>query len=271
MKAWIISDLHATHADFRSNSFEIPDAEVCLCAGDIAGFIDFGLEFLKTKIAPSIPVVAVLGNHDFYGNTIDQALESARRQTLGSNIRIIENDTVEFGDVRIIGATLWTDFEIPWGGTESGDIPVGARREYALRVCVRYMLDFHEIYRSHQFSDGIPGLITSQELIHRHQQSRAFIATELAKPWTGTTVVLTHHAPSPRSLIQQYLGHPSNAAFASDMTDIIRQGRPEFWVHGHMHEYLDYLEEHTRVICNPLGYKHERGTNGFRQGLVIDL
>lgn len=271
MKAWIISDLHATHADFRSNSFEIPEADICLCAGDISGFIEFGLDFLKKKIAPSIPVVAVLGNHDFYGSPIDRALEIARREAFGSDIEILENDTLEIGDVRIIGATLWTDFEIPWGGAESDDIPINERRELALSVCRQYMLDFHEIYRSEPFSDGIPGLITSRELIHRHHESRAFIATQLAKPWTGSTVVLTHHAPSPRSLIQKYLGHPSNAAFASDMTDIIRRGRPDFWIHGHMHEYLDYIEDRTRVICNPLGYRHERGINGFRPGLVIDL
>ncbi len=271
MKAWIISDVHATHADFRSDSFEIPEADICLCAGDISGFVEFGLDFLKKKIASSIPVVAVLGNHDFYGSTIDRALEIARREVFGSDIEILENDILEIGAVRIIGATLWTDFEIPWGGAESDDIPINERREFALSVCRQYMLDFHEIYRSEPFSDGSPDLITSWELIHRHHESRAFIATELAKPWTGSTVVLTHHAPSPQSLIQQYLGHPSNAAFASDMTDIIRRGRPEFWIHGHMHEYLDYIEDRTRVICNPLGYRHERGANGFRPGLVVDL
>lgn len=159
--------------------------------------------------------MATLGNNDYYGSTIDRTLEIARRETLGSNIAILENDTLEIDDVRIVGATLWTDFEIPWGGEGSDDIPVNERREFALSVCRRYMLDFHEIYRSQPFSDGMPGLITSRELIHRHQESRAFIATELAKPWDGTTVVLTHHAPSPRSLVEQYIGHPSNTAFAS--------------------------------------------------------
>jgi len=137
--------------------------------------------------------------------------------------------------------------------------------------CRRYMLDFREIYRSPPFNDDMPGLITSREILARHAKSRAVISTELAKPWNGKTIVLTHHAPSPRSLLEQFRGHPSNAAFASDLTSTIRKGRPNFWVHGHLHQAQDYMEGETRVICNPLGYRHERGRNGYQSEFTIEI
>lgn len=270
MKAWIISDLHATHADLRAVPFDIPEADICLCAGDISGFLTLGLDFLKTKIAPAMPVISVLGNHDFYGGSIDEALKTARLETAGTNVRVLENETLQIGDIRILAATLWTDYEIPFG-VDGEELPLNERRAFAISICRRQMMDFYEIYRSSPLSDGMPGLVTSHELIHRHHESRAFIATELAKPWTGKTIVLSHHAPSPRSLLERFKGDPSNAAFASDLSSIIHRGKPDFWLHGHVHEFLDYLEGRTRVICNPRGYRHERNSNGFRPGFVIDL
>lgn len=53
MKAWIISDMHVTHADMTA---EIPQADICVCAGDLSGFLALGLEFLKRRIASTIPV-----------------------------------------------------------------------------------------------------------------------------------------------------------------------------------------------------------------------
>ena len=89
MKAWIIRDMHVTHADMTAE-IDIPRADICVCAGDISGFLAFGLEFLKRRIAPTMPVVMVLGNHDYYGNTIDGALSEGRKATGESNIRLLE-------------------------------------------------------------------------------------------------------------------------------------------------------------------------------------
>ncbi|MQY49531.1 hypothetical protein GAO09_26200 [Rhizobiales bacterium RZME27] len=167
-------------------------------------------------------------------------------------------------------ATLWTDFEIPWGGNDD-EFTVDERRAFAINFCRRYMLDFREIFRSDAFPEGMPGLVTSRELIARHAESRAFIKAELDKPWQGKTVVVSHHAPTPRSLIERFRGHPSNAAFASDLSEVFHRGKPDVWVHGHIHQFFDYVEGGTRIVCNAVGYRHERGTNGYRPGFVIDL
>ncbi|WP_325262839.1 metallophosphoesterase [uncultured Rhizobium sp.] len=270
MKAWIISDIHATSITLSQlDRLDVPEAEVCICAGDISGIVEFSVEFLQRHIVPWMPVVTCLGNHDYYGSTIDHVLESAK-QSVSENLTILENETVVLGDTRIVGATLWTDFEIEHG-SDVDELPLSERKALSINICKRYMMDFQAIYRSARFDDGMPGLLTAKELIARHVESRDFISGELAKPFHGKTIVLSHHAPSPRSLHPEFLGHPSNGAFASDLTALIHQGKPDLWVHGHVHHHLDYYEGVTRVLCNPRGYWRERGHTGFVQNLVIDI
>ncbi|WP_028734691.1 metallophosphoesterase [Rhizobium leguminosarum] len=269
MKAWVISDIHWSPLDLlHRRQLSVPRADICICAGDIAGDIERAIDFLHAEIAPHMPVVAVLGNHDYYGSSIDRALEYARRWTVGTNVHILENDTFHRGDLRIVGATLWTDFAI--AAHDSGHLPVRARRDLAVRECMRYLLDFRLIYRSDARVGDESGLITADEMISRHEESRAYIENEIAKPFKGITMVLTHHAISHQSLDPRFTGHISNAAFASDLSNVIHARRPHFWVHGHIHRFADYVEGDTRVLCNPRGYVGEFGTSGFRLGFVVD-
>jgi Icc-related predicted phosphoesterase len=37
----------------------------------------------------------------------------------------------------------------------------------------------------------------------------------------------------------------------------------DVWVHGHVHEALDYIAHGVRVICNPRGYYQQKEVAGF--------
>jgi Icc-related predicted phosphoesterase len=269
MKAWIVSDIHSSPMDlFLARRLVVPKADICVCAGDIANNIERSIDFLFAEIAPRMPVVATLGNHDYYGSSIDRALEYARKWTVGTNVRILENEEFRMDDLRVIGATLWTDFEITAHG--AGHVPVDVRREFAVSLCRQYLLDFREIHRSDERDEGDHGFITAEEMIFRHKESRAHIDEALAEPFDGTTMVLTHHAPTARSLDSRFAGHVTNAAFASELSPMIQTRKPTFWVHGHIHCFQDYEESGTRVLCNPRGYHNDPSTGGFRPGLVIE-
>ncbi|MBY5453880.1 phosphohydrolase [Rhizobium leguminosarum] len=269
MKAWIVSDLHMPPMAEVMGHFPVPKADICINAGDTSHHIESSLSFLWAAIEEHMPVVTTLGNHDFYGSSIDRALEIAKTRLEGTNVHVLENDTFTIGDLRIIGATLWTDFEVPWGIDE--ELPVAERLEKAFHVCPREITDFREIRRSDERKEGETGFITIQEMIRRHEESRTYIEAELAKPFAGNTMVLSHHAPSPRSIHPEYRGYVSNAAFASDLSVVIREGKPDYWVHGHVHHFLDYQEGETRILCNARGYAHERHVNGSKAGFVIDI
>ena len=92
--------------------------------------------------------------------------------------------------------------------------------------------------------------------MRRHEAERAFIERELTTATeTGTTaVVITHHAPTSRSVAPRFEGDPCNAAFASDLEGVIAQYQPPLWIHGHMHNPVDVALGETRVLCNPAGY-----------------
>ncbi|MBB4349437.1 metallophosphoesterase [Aliirhizobium cellulosilyticum] len=270
MKAWVISDLHASRLDLlHPRPLIIPEADICIYPGDVTDDIKRSIDYLKSEIAPHMPVVATLGNHDYYGSSIDGTLEYARNATIGTNVHVLENGVFQKDGVRVIGATLWTDFEID--AHSEGHLPLSARRDLAIRECTRRMMDFYQIVLPQRREDGGLHLISADDLLERHLASRAYIQSQLEVPFDGTTVVLTHHAPSPRSLSPQFIGHITNAAFASDLRELIHTWRPQFWIHGHIHHFSDYLEGDTRVLCNPRGYHREVDVVGFRPGLVIDL
>lgn len=271
MRAWVISDIHTTPLEWYRSRVVIPEADICILAGDISGNVYSTIDYVMAEIAPAMPVVLVLGNHDYYGLSIDKALEVARARLVGTNIHLLENDVLVLDGVRFIGATLWTDFEVPHGVLHGVELPLDTRRDLAYHACVRDIMDFRAIYRSDERKPGETGLITIQEMIGRHRASRSFIEAELAKDFDGDTVVVTHHAPSPLSFHPAYAGSPTNAAFASDLTDVIQCGRPWLWVHGHIHHFSEYIEVGTQVLCNPRGYAHERNFTGFRPGYVVEI
>ncbi|MDZ7872471.1 MAG: metallophosphoesterase [Rhizobium sp.] len=264
MKAWVISDLHVMNAGILP--FTIPDADICVLAGDVSGSIHVTMECVERQIAPFMPIILVLGNHDFFHSSVDGALEYARRVTRNSSTTVLENESAVIGSVRFLGATLWTDYMIPFGGSQP-ELPLPERRDVAIHFSQRFLMDFRAIYGSTSY--GGDGLISPQEIIGRHEASRSYITNQLATPFDGKTVVVTHHAPSPRSRDIRFAGQPTNAGFLSDLDDLIKYGRPDFWIHGHIHRSFDYRLGSTRILCNPQGYRHER--TGYQPGFVIDL
>lgn len=270
MKAWIVSDIHHTKIrDLKGDRLSVPNADVCICVGDITNSIDHTITFLLRFSEPRMQVIMILGNHDYYGSGIDFALERARRLIEGKRLYLLENESLILGDCRFIGATLWTDFRVSVGDDDY--VPPEERRATAFCLVPSKMMDFFSIFRSDERRPEENGMVTIKELLGRQRASRAFIDQELARPFHGRSIVLTHHAPLMQSFDPNFFGDITNAAFASDLSDLIVRRRPSLWIHGHIHKFRDYMFDKTRIICNPLGYHHERNYSGFRANLVIKL
>lgn len=132
-------------------------------------------------------------------------------------------------------------------------------------------MDFHSIFRSDERHSSENGMVTAKEILERHVRSRNFIDQELSQPFDGRTIVVTHHAPLMQNFDPRFFGNVTNAAFASDLSDLIWRRRPSLWIHGHIHKFRDYMADYTRIICNPVGYQSEKYISGFRPGFAIDL
>ncbi|MGH6891597.1 MAG: hypothetical protein ACREEP_05010, partial [Dongiaceae bacterium] len=162
--------------------------------------------------------------------------------------------------VRVIAATLWTDF-----GCFGPEL-----RARAMTRCHALMNDFRQIGiadRPHEQARRLEPM----DVLRIHGESRSFIEHELSAPFGGLTIVMTHHAPSARSLSARYHGDLLGAAYASDLEDLIGRFQPALWVHGHVHESADYTIGRTRVVCNPRGYTPFELNPRFDPELAIEI
>lgn len=103
-----------------------------------------------------------------------------------------------------------------------------------------------------------------------HRQSLRWLAQELITLKECRNVVVTHHAPSEKSVPNEYIGRIESSAYASNLESIIREYTPSLWLHGHMHNSSSYNIEGCRVICNPRGYPDERN-HEFNPEMIVNL
>lgn len=255
MKIWIISDLHLEFGRSFGQS-PPPGADVLVCAGDLLtrGIVP-SIEWLAANIPSSIPVVFVAGNHDYYGASVQESIRDARLlRDRYPHIHWLENEAVDIGDVRFVGATLWTDFRLNCGDPE-----------LAMAAAQTGMNDYRKI----KFSKLPYRKFKPIHAYRQHHESRAFLKAALAESPARKTVVLTHHAPSPRSIPPEFRGDPLSPCYASDLEGLIVEGRPALWVHGHVHHKVDYRVGESRVIANPRGYPGEGAA--FDPQLVVEI
>jgi hypothetical protein len=189
-------------------------------------------------------VLYVPGNHEFYGGSLAGTLQRLRQLCAGTQVRVLDRDEVHLGGIRFLGATLWTNFLL------DGD---GQARALAVQTALRQMRDFQRIHVDEAQSE----LFTPSHSAASFVRDAAWLADRLAQPHEGPTVVITHHAPSPRSIHPRFAGSPLNACFVSDAQSLLDGERVQLWVHGHTHDTFDYVVNGTRVVCNPRGYARD--------------
>ncbi len=247
MKLNILSDLHLSQGAMQLPS---NDADVVILAGDIAR----PAEAVAWAAGFAKPVLYVPGNHEFYGGSLAGATAELGQLCAGTRIHVLDSSEVHLGGVRFLGTTLWTDFRL-FGGPQ--------QQAAALEDASRFMRDFRRI-RIDETSDTLLTPTDSASLFQRHA---AWLAGKLAEPHAGPTVVITHHAPSPRSIHPRFAGSLLNACFVSDAEHLVDGSRVCLWVHGHTHDSFDYALNGTRVVCNPRGYAR----NGVNENALFDL
>ncbi|MGS1063717.1 metallophosphoesterase [Burkholderia glumae] len=238
MRIQIASDLHleviTRHFPRERLIQPAPEAELLVLAGDIHN----GSAALDLFRDWPVPVVYVAGNHEFYDGSITTVLQELESESKGTPIHFLERQSYVTGDLRILGCTLWTDYQLYGSDEESQRC---AQNYSNAHLCDR---------RAITSGSGCP--FTAQLALEEHKRARSWLASELRRPFAGKTLVVTHHAPHPLSISEKYQGSPSNPAFVSDLGDLI--GGAQLWIHGHCHDTADYRIGDCRIVANPRGY-----------------
>lgn len=268
MRLLVLSDLHLEFAPLPG---PFPPVDVVLLAGDIACPGAQAVAWAARTFAET-PVLLVPGNHEFY-DAEAQAARQAMQQAVAAtpNVQVLDGRVLQlpqWPEARFVGTTLWTDFALRID-TEEGAV---SDAERAIAAARRIMVDYRVI--DVLDSDGNRRRLRAEDTLAWHHAQRAWLEQTLAQPFSGHTVVITHHGPHRRSLAPQWADDWASPAFISELPEPLLQ-QADLWVHGHTHTSFDYTVGRCRVVCNPRGYVSRRSgvpeNPVFRADCVITL
>lgn len=248
MRLHVLSDLHLEFARFLPPKVE---ADVVVLAGDVHPGL-LGLKWIRDNYR-DVPVVYVLGNHEFYAKNIPNLTVELKERAKDTNVFVLENDAVQIGDVTFLGATLWTDLELY---EDFSSAQSGAAQE---------MTDYRRIRLAPRYSRLKP-----RDTRKLHLESMAWMKNQVENQQGRKFVIVSHHAPSQRSVKPDKLKHQMNPAYVSNLDRFVESSKARLWVHGHIHHCSDYRIGETRVLANPRGYPDEPDA-GFNPALVVEV
>lgn len=263
MKIQLLSDLHLeSQPDFVATP--AAGADLLVLAGDVGSYQngsrladgDFGLAQFSPLQGWPAPVLYVPGNHEYDNLDFDATHARLRSTCERLGIQWLEREEIVIGEVRFVGTTLWADFDalaLQPGRPEPGLADVLKLRHKAFRATNFYL------EKAAALRDGKPML--APEWREQALACQDWLRAALARPFAGTTVVVTHFAPSLRSADPRYGLRPGTAGFCNSLDELLPLA--QFWLHGHLHCPQDYLAGGCRVLANTLGYASKGEQEGF--------
>ncbi|ACK86392.1 metallophosphoesterase [Methylorubrum extorquens] len=286
LRLWVLSDLRVEPDASSIFPDALPEFDALLVAGGVCLGLEASLRYLARWLSGRLedrPVVMVPGISEFLsGRPMADTLASGRDLAEELGIHLLSDETVRLdggprGGVQVVGATLWMD----WALRGPKEAPLARR------------------HARHRWRDG-RGIIAREssawspvDAAGAHARSRAYVEDALSsiayqsrgfgvppEPFVpgvavgDRVVVLTHHAPSRRSLPQDWPGWLLDpwlaASRASDLEAVMdRWEAPDLWVHGHVPCRAEYRIKRTRVVANPRNRFPE--VSGFDPGFVVEI
>jgi Icc-related predicted phosphoesterase len=243
MKIAYASDLHLEFS-YELILSGLTSVDVLVLAGDIDTMPEAYTDIIhKIRSCYNEHIILVMGNHEYYNGEFPSDREKYRMAVAhDTKVHVLENQSIIINGVKFLGATLWTDF-------------ASSRQK---RACQRMMADFDVIF------DGKSGSLSPDTILEVHQDTINWLDDQFTNhPHDGKNVVITHHAPSFRSQNPIYADSPISGGFCSSQDQRILRWKPNIWIHGHVHDKMDYYIGSTMVLCNPWGYESEQNTREY--------
>jgi hypothetical protein len=275
MKIQLYSDLHLeAHPAFAPQP--APDADLLVLAGDIGSYQagsalvhdpDFGLARFSPRQGWPTPVLFVPGNHEYDALDFDVAHARLRETCERLGMVWLEREVwhppvpdAQGRPLRFIGTTLWTDFDALVEPKALLTAQLQAR-DKAFRAANFYLKKTDTTRNGEAF---LAEAMREQALL-----CQDWLRAALDAPFDGSTVVVTHFAPSLRSADPRYGLVPGTAGFCNALDDLLPQA--DLWLHGHLHAPSDYRHAGCRVVANPLGYARKNEQSAFAACATLEI
>lgn len=254
----VYSDLHYEHgSQFEPPSTLRGQVDGVILAGDIFSGPEVMTYARHISRLLDAPAILIAGNHEYYDQVMEPLLDTLRAQS-DDEVHFLECDALEIAGARVLGTTLWTDY---------------ALNEHKYVRAIHEMRKLMNDYRWIKRASSTRGRrnIDTRSILARHIAHRNWLSSELAKSFAGPTIVVTHHAPSRRSLDGRDSTELIAAAYASNLDYFIEARKIDAWIHGHIHENRDYMIGQTRVVANPYGYRSDSSNPNFKPDFVLEV
>lgn len=201
----------------------------------------------------------IAGNHEYYHSGMDHLeIDSLIHQLISQyhNARFLMNDTIIVKyhggqkSIQIFGGTLWSN--------DCGYDLKDLMNDYQ---CIKKKV--HQRDGSYQRRT-----ITTHDTTEWHHVALKSLqhSIQLALSSHRQMVVLTHHLPSFRSLSVNEGDSVVNMGYASELDDLLKYPIV-LWIHGHSHHSVDWWNNQTHIISNPMGYQSESMTGVTKSSL----
>ena len=220
--------------------------DLLILAGDVLQISNLEAyeDFFHKQLKAS-PILWIMGNHEFYDGDVNDITDYSF-QKIEENfpgLKILDNEIeIVNEDLVIIGSTYWTD--------------MNNNDEHTKRTALRYLNDFNYInYKSRK--------LHPEDTLEFNQKAVKFIDKITREPAFSEMqkIIVTHHAPSYKSVALKYLtAGLGNYCYISEhdsFVETLGNRGVTHWIHGHTHTPQEYTIGNTTIISNPIGYPRE--------------
>lgn len=185
-----------------------------------------------------LAIVAVPGNHDYWGLAIDRKDKLVSEK---ENVHILIDDYKVINGTLFAGTTLWHEVTAQTGHMWKSMM----NDERRIRGYNYSRLKGWDIHNEH-----LNGLRFIEDI------KRVFKDSDIPK------ILVTHHALSEQSIDERYQGHATNVFYVTHKPEMLDGF--DYHIHGHVHQEFNYMENGCNVLCNPRAYSYENPEYGIR-------
>lgn len=268
----IVSDIHLEHwlgnrrADTKTILYSmLPHADsdpqsTLILAGDACPYPEQREDMLNELAVRFKRVVYVAGNHEHWGQRLDQWNDWAGHASMSGHTNVIIGESghavtfapMDVHEPAIIAATMWAPYgrddpvtEIALTG--NADCARIKPDDKTLRCLPKHFQDLHTA----EIAD------IKKHLIQFHEHGRQ-------------TAVVTHHVPGHFLRLPGLDANAWDDMFMSEeaASFMHEEWAPKYWFFGHTHKSWDIQHGKTRCISNPYGYPGET-YRGWQQVKVV--
>jgi Icc-related predicted phosphoesterase len=186
----------------------------------------------------------VFGNHECWYNGLDAANTVRSSFQHLKNVYLLENSSITIDGIEFFGCTLWPDYK--------------QADPYVIRYA--QTIDKNLLYIGVDFQ-------TIQE------KQRESVETLRTLPYNKNRVIITHYPPTCLSITDEFNADDIEIQYLcySEITDGVFALSPLAWMHGHIHNSVNYKIGDTDVLANPRGDHFVRNARfDIKQSYTLD-